>query len=37
MSEAIKTSVFRGRAIATQPDFEDILVATLGGVALEKV
>jgi hypothetical protein len=37
MSEAIKANVFRGRAVVAQPGFEDILVATLGGVSLEKV
>jgi len=37
MSEANKTSVICGRAIAAQPGFEDKLVTTLGGVSLEKV
>jgi len=37
MSEAIKANVFRGRAVVAQPDVEDILVATLSGISLEKV
>jgi hypothetical protein len=37
MSEANKTGAIRGRAITTQPGFEDKLITTLGGESLEKV
>jgi hypothetical protein len=35
MSEANETGIFRGRAIATQPDFRDKLGTPLDGVSLE--